>query len=132
MKSLCHHHLPAKKFSSIFFFLVIITSYSYSQPDVSLFDYWEYHSDHKRTLYNSLTGIALKQLAERSDQIANLKSKADWEQRQTEVRVKLDQIIGEFPEKKKDAHKTEQSGYTIQPDGEIDAQWLARQHQASC
>ena len=99
MKSLCHHRLPAKKFSSIFFFLILINPYSYSQPDVSLFDYWEYHSDHKQTLYNSLTGIALNQLEERSDQIANLKSMADWEQRQTEVQVRLNEIIGEFPEK---------------------------------
>lgn len=71
----------------------------YSQPDVSLFNYWKYFSDHQQTLYNSLTNIALDQLAQRSNQIANMKSEGDWEQRQAEVRVKLDHIIGEFPEK---------------------------------
>ena len=72
---------------------------SYAQPDLSLFDYWEYHADHKQTLYNSLTDIALKQLSERKDRVDTLKSKEDWEQRQAEVRLKLDEIIGEFPEK---------------------------------
>jgi len=99
MNSTPHHHIPGKKFSLVFSLLIVIHLNSFSQPDISLFDYWEYHSDHKQTLYNSLTGIALNQLADRSDQISKLKSKADWEQRQAEVRGKLDQIIGEFPEK---------------------------------
>jgi dienelactone hydrolase len=91
--------LKVKRFSLIIALIVINSPFTYSQPDVSLFDYWEYHSDHKQTLYKSLTGIALDQLAERKDQVKKLKSKEDWEQRRSEVRVKLDKIIGEFPEK---------------------------------
>ena len=83
----------------IFALLITGSIISYSQPDLSLFDYWEYHSDHKQTLYNSLTGIALDQLAERKEEINQLKSMEDWEERRSQVRVKLDRIIGEFPEK---------------------------------
>ncbi len=99
---------------------------SYAQPDLSLFNYWDYHSDHKQTLYNSLTGIALRQLSERKDQVKKLKSKEDWEQRRSEVRVKLDKIIGEFPEKtplnarvtgllKGDGYRVEKVIYESQP-----------------
>jgi cephalosporin-C deacetylase-like acetyl esterase len=99
MKFLSIHTVRGGRFSLIIALLIAGSVVSYSQPDLSLFDYWEYHTDHKQTLYNSLTGIAVNQLAERKDQVNKLKSKEDWEQRKAEVRVKLDQIIGQFPKK---------------------------------
>jgi cephalosporin-C deacetylase-like acetyl esterase len=99
MKCLLIHTIWGRRFSLTFTLFITLIINSYSQPDLSLFDYWEYHSDHKQTLYNSLSDIAFEQLGERRAVVSQLKSKEDWEQRQSEVRVKLDQIIGKFPEK---------------------------------
>ena len=81
--------------------VVLLASYSLTltQPNVSLFDYWAYHSDHKETLYKSLADIGLQQLHAREQNISSLISLDDWKTHQQNVREKLNSIMGEFPEK---------------------------------
>jgi len=70
-----------------------------SQDDVTLFDYWQYYSDADNALYKYFCSTAFQQLEERKAIIDNLQSKEDWIERQEDVREKLLDIIGPFPEK---------------------------------
>lgn len=70
-----------------------------AQDDVSLFDFWKYESDVENSLYKTLASIAFEQLEPRKQEISQLKTKADWLERQQVVKNKLLNIIGPFPEK---------------------------------
>jgi dienelactone hydrolase len=80
-------------------FLVIQLIPLQSQDDVTLFDYWQYYSDAENSLYKYFCSTGFKQLEERKTVINNLQSKGDWIKRQVDVREKLLNIIGPFPEK---------------------------------
>jgi len=79
--------------------LLISTNYLHGQEIEPLFEYWQYFSDHSNALYKHLAGIAFQQLEKRKETIGQLKTEADWMSRQAEVRQKLDEIIGGFPER---------------------------------
>jgi len=83
----------------VIYLFLYVNNPVYPQPDISLFDYWEYYSDHQNILYKSLTDIALGQLKEREKVINSLNSQSDWETRRETVREKLKTIIGDFPER---------------------------------
>ena len=70
-----------------------------SQDDVNLFDYWQYYSDAENSLYKYFCSVGFQQLEERKTVIDKLQSKGDWIKRQEDVREKLLDIIGPFPEK---------------------------------
>ena len=70
-----------------------------SQDDVNLFDYWQYYSDAENSLYKYFCSAGFQQLEERKTVIDKLQSKGDWIKRQEDVREKLLDIIGSFPEK---------------------------------
>ena len=70
-----------------------------SQVDVTLFDYWQYYSDAENSLYKYFCSAGFQQLEERETLIDKLQSKGDWIERQKDVREKLLDIIGPFPEK---------------------------------
>jgi len=94
------NYLKIEKVSCLILFAVLISIIPvFSQPEFSLFNYWEYQPDHQNVLYKSLTDIGLSQLTEREQAISSLKNKVDWEKRQEEVRDKLKTIIGDFPDK---------------------------------
>ncbi len=83
--------------SLVFLFIYLIPLHS--QDDVDLFDYWQYYSDAENSLYKYFCSAAFLQLEERKTVIDNLQSKGDWIKRQVDVRGKLLNIIGQFPEK---------------------------------
>jgi len=83
--------------SLVFLFILLIPLQS--QDDVNLFDYWQYYSDAENSLYKYFCSAAFRQLEEREKVIDALQSKGDWIKRQSDVRAKLLQIIGTFPEK---------------------------------
>jgi dienelactone hydrolase len=70
-----------------------------SQIDVTLFDFWQYYSDAENSLYKYFSSVGFEQLEERKRLIDKLQSKEDWIKRQADVRKKLIDIIGPFPEK---------------------------------
>ena len=71
----------------------------HAQDDVNLFNYWKYYSDAENSLYKYFGSVAFEQLEVRKTEIDKLKTKADWQKRQTLVRNKLLEIVGPFPEK---------------------------------
>lgn len=89
------------KHSVILFLVIFFTRLIplQSQDDVNLFNYWEYYSDVENSLYKYFCSAAFSQLNDREAIIGQLQSKADWLQRQAEVRDKMLGIIGPFPEK---------------------------------
>ncbi len=91
-----------KKYKQLAWFL-LLTIYNpiQAQDDVSLFKYWQYYSDIENSLYKHFCSEALDQLELRKNEIENLNTKTDWQQRQSLVREKLLKIIGPFPEKTK-------------------------------
>jgi len=83
--------------SLAFLFAVLISSHS--QDDINLFDYWKYYSDAENSLYKYFCSTGLQLLEEREAAIDKLQTKEEWLQRQSDVRDKLLDIIGPFPEK---------------------------------
>ncbi len=71
----------------------------WAQDDVDLFGYWKYYSDVENALYKHFCGKAFEQLDARKAQIEKLNTKNEWLARQREVRKKLLEIIGPFPER---------------------------------
>jgi cephalosporin-C deacetylase-like acetyl esterase len=71
----------------------------HSQEEVNLFDYWKYYTDAKDVMYLSSCDLAFEQLQEREAGIAALHTRRDYLARQEEVKDKLSQLIGPFPEK---------------------------------
>ena len=97
-----------------------------AQEDISLFNYWEYHSDVENSLYKHFSAIAFEQLNTRKAEINQLKTKADWLERQGIVKKKLLDLVSSFPEKtplnaqvtgvlKKDGYKVEKVLYESKP-----------------
>ncbi|MFD1143611.1 alpha/beta hydrolase family protein [Larkinella insperata] len=71
-----------------------------AQEDLSVFPYWSYEEGSpSKSLYTHLCQWAFAQLQTRQQAIEKLKTKADWEKRQAEVRAKLKKIVGPFPAK---------------------------------
>lgn len=71
-----------------------------AQDDLSVFGYWNYDEGApSSSLYRHLCQRAFGQLAQRRTAVERLKTKADWQKRQAEVRAKLQKLIGPFPAK---------------------------------
>ncbi len=89
------------KFSFLLISLIFIGLFKslHAQNDVNLFNYWKYYSDAENSLYKYFGSVAFEQLDKREVEIAKLKTKADWQKRETLVRDKLMDLVGPFPEK---------------------------------
>lgn len=70
-----------------------------AQDDISQFKFWQFYSDVENSLYKHFCTVAFDQLEERKADIRNLETEEDWLTRQSQVRKKLLDIIGPFPEK---------------------------------
>jgi hypothetical protein len=88
---------------------------------------WLHFSDAPNSLYHHLTGQAYERLDQRSGNLRSLQSRTDWEQRQQQVRQKLMETIGPFPEKtplnaaitrtiEKDTYRVEHIVFESQPE----------------
>jgi len=60
---------------------------------------WRYFTDAPNSLYRILTGEAFELLESRAGKIAQIKTKEEFLQRQTELRHTMRDIVGIFPEK---------------------------------
>lgn len=80
--------------------LLGIATASYAQENLSVFDYWKFHEGTPTvSLYKHLYERASAQLEKREMIVKNLKTKADWQKRQSLVRAKLAEAVGAFPAK---------------------------------
>ncbi|NND05234.1 MAG: xylan esterase [Saprospiraceae bacterium] len=69
------------------------------QDDVDLFNYWSYYSDVENSLYKYFCDVAFDQLDQRKQTVNRLKTREDWERRQQEVKRRMKDIVGSFPDK---------------------------------
>ena len=86
----------------VFFWILLgLSFYGYGQEkeDLSVFNYWNYYKDPSNTLRNHIYSEAFGQIDSRLNRINQLTTKDDWLARQSEVREKLNKIVGEFPQK---------------------------------
>ncbi len=60
---------------------------------------WLLYTDAPNSLYNYLTGEAYKMLEKRAENVSRIQNIEDWQKRQVNVRQKLWDILGAFPEK---------------------------------
>lgn len=90
-----------RKNRAVFWACSLLLTFSASaQEDLSVFSYWNYdEGSPSSSFYRHLCQRAFGQLDQRRIAIEKLKTKADWQKRQTEVRAKLAKIVGPFPEK---------------------------------
>jgi len=84
-------------FSLVLLLINLITLQA--QDDVTLFNYWRYYSDAENSLYKYFCATALHQLEERKAAVDKLQTEEEWKKRQADVRQKLLEIIGPFPDK---------------------------------
>ena len=67
--------------------------------DLAVLKDWMAYQDNENALYNHLRDLAYEYLDKRENEIANLKTKDDWLERQKHVKKVLHEIVGPFPEK---------------------------------
>ena len=88
---------------------------------------WLHFSDAPNSLYHHLTGQAYERLNQRSENLQNLQTRIDWEQRQQHVQQVLMETLGPFPEKtplnavitrtiERDTYRVEHIVYESQPE----------------
>lgn len=97
-----------------------------AQEDLSVLNGWMRFTDAENALYHHLSGQAYDLLEARARRVAGLRSKADWRRYQEQVRQRLHEIIGPFPEKtplkarvtgtlEKDGYRVEKLVYESMP-----------------
>ncbi|MFC5408499.1 alpha/beta hydrolase [Larkinella bovis] len=88
-----------KPVSAILVFL-LLARIAVGQENLDVFNYWHYDEGSPSTsLYRHLCQRAFHQLEQRQRAIEKLKTPADWQKRQADVRAKLRKVMGPFPEK---------------------------------
>jgi hypothetical protein len=92
--------MSCRKIFSILLLLLISFSLGAQQKDLNVLDgNWLEYSDAANSLYHHLTGLAYNLLDKRENEISQLQTLADWQQRQKHIRETLTDIVGPFPEK---------------------------------
>ena len=86
-------------FLSISLLGAILFNYAQQPEDLSVNPYWTYNGDMSNALYQTIYDHAAEQIKERWSFVGSLKSKSEWEERQTKTKKILAEIMGEFPEK---------------------------------
>lgn len=73
---------------------------SLAQEDLNVLNgKWLEYSDAGNSLYHHFAGIAYEQLKQRKDKISQISTLGEWQERQDYIRRKLNECIGNFPEK---------------------------------
>jgi cephalosporin-C deacetylase-like acetyl esterase len=108
-------------------FLLLISPVLLAQEeDLSLLKHYQYYADDANALYKEMVEEAEVRFDARESKVASLATANDWKEYQQEVKLKLAQIIGPFPEKtplnpeitgviKKDDYTVEKLIYESQP-----------------
>ncbi|CAG5016920.1 hypothetical protein DYBT9275_05664 [Dyadobacter sp. CECT 9275] len=71
----------------------------FAQEDLTVLNYWKFHKSQPHVLYSQLMSRTSEQLGERSAAVSQLKSRAEWTQRQKKIAGVLKGLAGAFPEK---------------------------------
>lgn len=69
------------------------------ENDLQIYNNWAYYGDVSNVLYEQIRDVAFSQINERANTIANLNGQEDWLNRQKEIKGKLKQVMGQFPER---------------------------------
>ncbi len=88
-----------KLFRFLIFFLCMSSVVTGQEKDYDFLGEWIEFSDAENSFYHHLKHQALKYLDQREKKIAMLESTYQWQQRQSEIRKILRDIVGPFPEK---------------------------------
>ena len=112
----------------IIFFVLGISGYpAHAQDeDLSVLKNWYKYTDRENVLYHFMANQAESLLKVRKERIAGLSTEADWIEYQQQVKQKLMEIVGPFPEKTdlnpqikdvlhKDGYRMEKLIYESQP-----------------
>ena len=83
----------------ICFLLVGLTTGVRAQTDYSLLKFWQYYSDAENSLYKQQCDRAFDLIARRKEEIKKLQTPVDWQHRKEEIKARLQEVIGPFPEK---------------------------------
>lgn len=81
------------------FLVVGVPESSRAQNDLSAVADWMAFSDIENSLYHHLSAVAQRQLVQREQRVDDLVSRADWRRRQEEIRTRLRDAIGPFPDR---------------------------------
>lgn len=87
-----------KHFYLLSFLLFILPITSHSQ-NTDVYKFWSLQSDTDNSMYQHFKQMAFDLLDERSAHLAGLESSQDWTIRQLEIKEKLNELLGPFPEK---------------------------------
>jgi hypothetical protein len=80
--------------------IVLVISFSATaQNNFKVLSKWLAYTDIENSLYHYFSDMAFDSLELRKNEIASLKTKADWIERQLDVKKTLHEIVGTFPEK---------------------------------
>jgi len=91
---------PAATFFAIFFFFLFNANQGFAQEeDLNVFQKWVVWNNPGSMLIHHLIGQANDFYDLRDKEIADLKTKSDWQKRQILVKEKLMKLVGPFPEK---------------------------------
>lgn len=126
-----------KRFGKALFLVLsvflLLNEYAFAQDELNVLrgessnNRWLHYSDVENALYHHLTEEAYQHLNRRKEHLSELESLSDWQKRQKEIRERLQNIVGPFPEKtplnarvlrtiQKDTYKVEHVVYESQPD----------------
>ena len=87
-----------KKLSFILFLLLPVIVFSQAAT-LNVLDKWRMYRNKENALYSYYLSQAEKEIAVREKVVSGLTTKSDWEKRQKDIRKKLAEAIGTFPEK---------------------------------
>lgn len=91
-----------KRLSILSLFILIASSgilFAQDDEDLDVLTDWLYYTDAEQTLYRHLAGEAFNYLEKRNSEVLSLKTNDQWKAYQQEIRNKLRDVIGSFPEK---------------------------------
>src|SRR5690606_11056344 len=85
-------------FAALLGWATLGVSFGQSQErDLNVYPYWKYYSNVSNTLYEILAERAFDQLEERESLVSKLRTRQDWQERQSSVKSILADIVGPFP-----------------------------------
>lgn len=71
----------------------------YAQNEYRVLDSWLQFTDSPNALYHHLTNEAYSLLNQRKEKVSKLKTQEEWKQRQSEMKQRMWDVLGSFPEK---------------------------------
>jgi hypothetical protein len=117
----------ARKAFTIFLSTMLVIPLVQAQDDLNVFqDNWVHFSDAPNSLYKHLASQAYDRLEQRKEEVSQLNSLEEWQEKQQSIKEQLARVLGPFPEKsplnaqvirtvEKEDYKVEHIVYESQP-----------------